>query len=73
MFFDEHRPTDVVRAVARVGGIAVNLAHPFSFLTENVAIQTNVMMSAVEVGVKSIMSLGSSCIYPRLVPQPIQE
>lgn len=72
-FFDEHRPTDVVLAAARVGGIAANIAHPVSFLTENVAIQTNVMMSAVEVGAKSIMFLGSSCIYPRLAAQPIQE
>ena len=72
-FFDEHRPTDVVLAAARVGGIAANMAHPVSFLTENVAIQTNVMMSAVEVGVKSIMFLGSSCIYPRLAAQPITE
>ena len=72
-FFDEHRPTDVVLAAARVGGIAANIAHPVSFLTENIAIQTNVMMSAVEVGVKSIMFLGSSCIYPRLAAQPITE
>ena len=72
-FFDEHQPTDVVLAAARVGGIAANIAHPVSFLTENIAIQTNVMMSAVEVRVKSIMFLGSSCIYPRLAVQPISE
>ncbi len=72
-FFDEHQPTDVVLAAARVGGIAANIAHPVSFLTENIAIQTNVMMSAVEVGVRSIMFLGSSCIYPRLAAQPITE
>ena len=72
-FFDENQPTDVVLAAARVGGIAANMAHPVSFLTENLAIQTNVMMSAVQVGVKSIMFLGSSCIYPRLATQPIKE
>ena len=73
LFFDEYRPTDVVLAAARVGGIAANIAHPVSFLTENIAIQTNVMMSAVGIRVKSIMFLGSSCIYPRLAEQPIRE
>ena len=73
LFFDEQKPTDVVLAAARVGGIAENIAHPVSFLTENLAIQTNVMMSAVEAGVGSIMFLGSSCIYPRLAAQPMQE
>ena len=72
-FFEQYQPTDVVIAAARVGGIAANIAHPVSFLTENIAIQTNVMMSAVGVGVKSIMFLGSSCIYPRLAAQPIRE
>ncbi len=73
LFFDEQKPTDVVLAAARVGGIAENIAHPVSFLTENLAIQTNVMMSAVEAGVRSIMFLGSSCIYPRLAAQPMRE
>lgn len=72
-FFHENQPTDVILAAARVGGIAANIAHPVSFLTENLAIQTNVMMSAVQVGVKSIMFLGSSCVYPRLAAQPIRE
>jgi GDP-L-fucose synthase len=73
LFFKENRPTDVVLAAARVGGIAANIAHPVRFLTENLAIQTNVMMSAVEFGVRSIMFLGSSCIYPRMAMQPIRE
>ena len=72
-FFNRQRPHDVILAAARVGGIGANIANPVEFLVDNLAIQTNVMCAAARVGVDSIMFLGSSCIYPRLAPQPIRE
>ena len=67
----EARPDVVVIAAAKVGGIAANAAAPVEFLADNVRIQTNVMEAAHAVDVDRLLFLGSSCIYPRLAPQPI--
>jgi len=72
-FFVEQRPDAVVMAAARVGGIFANNAHPASFIAENLSIQSNVIDSAYRAGVQKFVFLGSSCIYPKLAPQPIKE
>lgn len=72
-FFREVRPRYVVLAAARVGGIGANSRFPVEFLSDNVRIQVNVLDAAHEVGVERLLFLGSSCIYPRLAPQPIVE
>jgi GDP-L-fucose synthase len=72
-FFDEERPEFVVMAAARVGGILANDTYPADFISDNLAIQTNVIRAAHRVGVKRLVFLGSSCIYPRLAPQPLKE
>jgi GDP-L-fucose synthase len=66
------RPDVVIVAAARVGGILANSEEPVEFLRDNVRIQTNVMEAAHEAGVDRLLFLGSSCIYPRLAPQPIR-
>lgn len=71
--FDEVKPTTVVLAAARVGGILANDTYPAEFLSENLRIQVNVMDAALEAGVDRLLFLGSSCIYPKLAPQPIKE
>ena len=72
-FVAEHRPTYVVLAAAKVGGIMANSTYPVDFLSENLQIQLNVMDAALEQRVERLLFLGSSCIYPRLAPQPIPE
>ncbi len=72
-FFQEEKPEYVFLAAARVGGIAANQNYPADFLYENLMIQNNVIQQSYESGVKKLMFLGSSCIYPKLVPQPIKE
>lgn len=72
-FFHETRPRYVALAAARVGGIGANSAAPVDFLSDNLRIQTSVMDAARTVGVERLLFLGSSCIYPRLAPQPIRE
>jgi GDP-L-fucose synthase len=72
-FFAETRPRYVVLAAAKVGGILANDSHPVEFLSDNLRIQTNVMDAALEQRVERLLFLGSSCIYPRLAPQPIRE
>src|SRR6266576_4487687 len=72
-FFAEERPTIVVVAAARVGGIKANDDFPVEFLLENLQIQNNVIRSAYESGVRKLLFLGSSCIYPKFAPQPILE
>jgi GDP-L-fucose synthase len=72
-FFREHRPELVFLAAARVGGILANSTRPAEFLHDNLAIQTNVIHAAWTHGTKKLLLLGSSCIYPRLAPQPIRE
>ena len=68
-----NRPDAIVLAAARVGGIAANSSHPGEFLHDNLAIQTSVMEAARRAGTAKLLFLGSSCIYPRLAPQPIPE
>ncbi|WP_321476857.1 GDP-L-fucose synthase [uncultured Paludibaculum sp.] len=72
-FFAERRPDYVFLAAARVGGILANDTRPAEFLTENLQIQTNVIAAAQRYGVKKLLFLGSSCIYPKMAPQPIEE
>jgi GDP-L-fucose synthase len=72
-FFDEQRPDVVFIAAAKVGGILANNTYPANFIRENLAIQTNVIHEAYRAGVKKLVFLGSSCIYPRDCPQPIRE
>jgi GDP-L-fucose synthase len=72
-FFAAQRPTYVILAAAKVGGILANSTYPADFLHENLAIQTNVIDAAFRHGVAKFCFLGSSCIYPRLAPQPIKE
>src|SRR5947208_10344468 len=72
-FFAEKRPTIVIVAAARVGGIKANDDFPVEFLLENLQIQNNVIHSAFEAGVRKLLFLGSSCIYPKFAPQPIPE
>lgn len=72
-FFAEERPAYVVLAAAKVGGILANNTYPVDFLSENLRIQLNVLDAALEAGVKRLLFLGSSCIYPKLAPQPIRE
>ncbi|MEO9191481.1 MAG: GDP-L-fucose synthase [Acetobacteraceae bacterium] len=72
-WFNENRPDAVFLAAARVGGIHENATHPGDFLYDNLAIATNVIDASRRTGVAKLMFLGSSCIYPRLAPQPILE
>ena len=72
-FFAETKPRYVVLAAAKVGGILANNSYPVDFLSENLRIQVNVLDAALENGVERLLFLGSSCIYPRLAPQPIGE
>lgn len=72
-FFHTEKPDYVFLAAAKVGGIIANNTYRADFLYENLAIQNNVIHSAYETGVKKLMFLGSSCIYPKLAPQPLKE
>jgi len=72
-FFEKERPEYVFLAAAKVGGIHANDTYPAEFISTNLMIQTNVIQSAYEVGVKRLLFLGSSCIYPRDCQQPIKE
>ncbi len=72
-FFAAEQPAQVYLAAARVGGIRANNAYPAEFIRDNLAIQTNVIHSAWRHGVRKLLFLGSSCIYPRLAPQPMRE
>ena len=72
-FFAENRPDVVILAAAKVGGIHANATYPAEFIYENLQIQNNVIDSAYRNGCKKLLFLGSSCIYPKLCPQPIKE
>ncbi|MEX1133067.1 MAG: GDP-L-fucose synthase [Flavobacteriales bacterium] len=72
-FFAEEKPDVVVLAAAKVGGIHANNVYRAQFLYENLMIQNNVIHSAYSNGVKKLLFLGSSCIYPKLAPQPLKE
>jgi GDP-L-fucose synthase len=72
-FFDAVRPDAVIMAAAQVGGIQANNSRPAEFIGANLLMQSNVIESAYRAGVKKFVFLGSSCIYPKLAPQPIKE
>jgi GDP-L-fucose synthase len=72
-FFDATRPQIVIMAAARVGGIRANETYPALFLRDNLLIQNNVIDAAYRSGVEKLVFLGSSCIYPKMAPQPIKE
>ena len=72
-WFTEHQPTVVVLAAAKVGGIHANNTYPADFLLENLKIQTHVIETAWRSGVRRLLFLGSSCIYPKFAEQPIKE
>ena len=72
-FFEEEKPDYVFLAAAKVGGIVANNTYRADFLYENLMIQNNVIHAAYENGVKKLMFLGSSCIYPKMAPQPLKE
>ena len=72
-FFEEARPKVVVAAAAKVGGIKANYDFAVEFLVDNVEIQNNLMEAAHDFGVRKLLFLGSSCIYPKFAPQPIPE
>jgi GDP-L-fucose synthase len=72
-WFTEHTPTVVVLAAAKVGGIQANNSFPADFLLDNLKIQTNVIETAWRSGVRRLLFLGSSCIYPKFAEQPIRE
>lgn len=72
-FFEEEKPAFVFLAAAKVGGIHANNVYRADFLYDNLMIETNIIHSAYASGVKKLLFLGSSCIYPKLAPQPIKE
>jgi len=72
-FFQQERIDQVYLAAAKVGGIHANNTYPADFLYDNLMIQANVIHAAHEAGVQKLLFLGSSCIYPKLAPQPMAE
>ena len=72
-FFESNRPEYVFLAAAKVGGIWANYTKPAEFIYDNLAIEVNVIHSAWKFGVKKLLFLGSSCIYPKFAPQPMKE
>jgi GDP-L-fucose synthase len=72
-FFEQEKPDQVYLAAARVGGIHANNAYPAEFIYQNLMMETNVIHQAFLSGVKKLLFLGSSCIYPKLAPQPMTE
>ena len=72
-FFETEKPDEVYLAAARVGGIHANNTYPAEFIYDNLMVQNNVIHQAFVSGVKKLLFLGSSCIYPKLVPQPMAE
>ncbi|UCV24655.1 GDP-L-fucose synthase family protein [Ferribacterium limneticum] len=73
LFFEQEKPDYVFLAAAKVGGIIANNTYPAQFIRENLVIQTNIIHAAYVNNVKRLMFLGSSCIYPRMAPQPMSE
>lgn len=72
-YVNDHKPDAMIIAAARVGGIAANDAFPVEFLSENIRISTNLMDACHSANIERLLFLGSSCIYPRMSPQPIRE
>jgi GDP-L-fucose synthase len=72
-FFQQEKPDQVYLAAAKVGGIHANNTYPADFIYQNLMMQANVIEAAFQHGVKKLLFLGSSCIYPRLAQQPMTE
>ena len=72
-FFSQERPDYVFIAAAKVGGIISNQTYPADYITENLLIECNLIKSAFQYNVKKLLFMGSSCIYPKVCPQPIRE
>ncbi len=72
-FFEQEKPTQVYLAAAKVGGIHANNTYPAEFIYQNLMVQANVIEAAFRSGVQKLLFLGSSCIYPKLAPQPMAE
>jgi len=72
-FFETERPSIVIDAAAKVGGILANNEKPVEFLLQNLTIQNNLIEAAADFGARKLLFLGSSCIYPKMAPQPIPE
>lgn len=72
-FFEAEKPEYVILAAAKVGGIMANSTYPAEFIYQNLMIGTNIVHASYKHGVKKLLNLGSSCIYPRLAPQPMKE
>ncbi len=72
-FISKEKPDVIIDAAARVGGILANNNYPYQFIMENMQIQNNLIDSALQAGIEKFIFLGSSCIYPRLAPQPLKE
>lgn len=72
-FFEKEKPKAVIDAAAKVGGILANNNYPYQFIMENMQIQNNLIDTALKSGTEKFIFLGSSCIYPKMAPQPIQE
>lgn len=72
-FFEDEKPEIVIDAAARVGGILANNSFPYQFLMDNMQIQNNLIDTSLKQDVQKFVFLGSSCIYPKLAPQPLQE
>lgn len=72
-FFEREKPDYVILAAAKVGGIIANSTYPAEFIYQNIMIAANVIEASYKVGVKKLLNLGSSCIYPKLAPQPMKE
>lgn len=72
-FFEKEKPEYVFLSAAKVGGIGANSAHPAPFIYENMMIGFNIVQASYKNGVKKLLNLGSSCIYPKMAPQPLKE
>ncbi|MEY3883059.1 MAG: hypothetical protein RLZZ379_337 [Pseudomonadota bacterium] len=72
-FFEKEKPAYVILAAAKVGGIHANNSYRAEFIYDNLMVQGNVIHQAFEAGVKKLLFLGSSCIYPKMAPQPMGE
>ena len=72
-FFEKERPAVVIDAAAKVGGILANSEQPVEFLLQNLTMQNNLIVAAADYGTRKLLFLGSSCIYPKMAPQPIPE
>ena len=72
-FLEKHKPATVIIAAAKVGGIHANSTYPADFIYENLAIAANLIEGSRRAGVPRVLFLGSSCIYPKMAPQPMPE